>query len=345
MRPKQIVIANRGLLFDGDTIRERPIGGVEMATVALAEALVKRGHEVAVHGSSPQSNTIRGVHWRPLEQMPLSADIYIANRDHELLLKVPFAKKRILWMHNPAYKIDEWPFRIKMSLLPPIVVVLGAYHRSTCPDWMLRYRVETIPLAVLDEFLHQTPSDAAPARRAIFTSNPARNLDWLLRIWEDQIWPHLKDAELHLFSGPEVYHLKAGRGFTVMTEVLTRAEAMAHCGVVRHAPTSRERLLKHIATSRVMLYRGHEEETFCLALAEAQALGVPCVVQPIGSTTERVLHNVTGCVATSDEEFARSAVRLLSDDELWLSMHQASLAQQRERTWDQVASHFEALQD
>ena len=32
-----------------------------------------------------------------------------------------------------------------------------------------------------------------------------------------------------------------------------------------------------------MLYKGDPGETFCLSIAEAQALGIPCVVQPIGS--------------------------------------------------------------
>ena len=55
-----------------------------------------------------------------------------------------------------------------------------------------------------------------------------------------------------------------------------------------------------------MLYRGDEGETFCLAVAEAQALGVPAVVQPLGAVAERVIDGVTGTVARDDEALRRA---------------------------------------
>ena len=76
-----------------------------------------------------------------------------------------------------------------------------------------------------------------------------------------------------------------------------------------------------------MLYRGDPGETFCLALAEAQAMGLPAVVKPLGSTPERVIDGVTGRVAEDDDGFAAAAVALLRDDNLW-----RRLAPRRART-------------
>jgi glycosyltransferase involved in cell wall biosynthesis len=92
-----------------------------------------------------------------------------------------------------------------------------------------------------------------------------------------------------------------------------------------------------------MLYRGDPGETFCLALAEAQAMGVPAVVQPIGSVAERVVDGATGRVTASDDEFAEAAVALLRDDALWRRYHRNALATQRGLGWDEVAARFEAL--
>jgi glycosyltransferase involved in cell wall biosynthesis len=92
-----------------------------------------------------------------------------------------------------------------------------------------------------------------------------------------------------------------------------------------------------------MPYRGDPGETFCLALAEAQAMGVPAVVRPSGSTPERVIDGVTGHVAEDDESFAAAAVRLLCDDDLWRRWHLAALARQRGMSWDAVGARFEAL--
>ncbi|PWS34251.1 hypothetical protein DFH01_26885 [Falsiroseomonas bella] len=340
----RIVFANRGLEFDGDTPRKRPLGGVESATAALAEALARRGHEVSVHNDRTETVQLRGVTWAPLRRgLPGRADLFIANRDHELLLKMPLASHRVLWLHNPASKADSLPFRLKMGVLPPTVVVLGAYHRATVPRWMARHRVVEIPLAVSDEFRRRRAPASPPPPRAVFTSNPARNLDRLLRLWTERIQPRVPGAQLELYSGPEVYQLTRGSGFTLMNGVLATAEALADRGVVRRRPLPRPRLARRLRRTRVMLYPSHWEETFCLSLAEAQALGIPCVVQPIGSAPERVRDGVTGVVAPDEDSYVEHAVRLLTDDACWREMHAAALALQRGRGWDEVAAEFEAL--
>jgi glycosyltransferase involved in cell wall biosynthesis len=339
----RIVFANRSIPFDGRTLGREPLGGVESALIEVTEALARRGHDVVVFNHGAESLTHRGVHWRPLEgRLPLSADLYVANRDHELLWRVPFARSRALWLHNPGSKAAGWPYRLKMALLPPKVIVLGTYHRSTCPGWM-RPRTVIIPLGLSEPFRTERPPRPPPPPRAIFTSNPARNLDWLLRVWAERIHPRFPEAELHLFSGPQVYRMTRGRGFEHMTRVLAAADQLAGQGVRRHEPIARDALMERVATARVMLYRGHEEETFCLALAEAQALGVPCVVQPIGSTVERVRDGETGFVAIDEESFAEQALRLLRDDALWSAMHADALRLQRGRSWDDVAADFERL--
>jgi len=113
--------------------------------------------------------------------------------------------------------------------------------------------------------------------------------------------------------------------------------------VRRHGPVGREALALALSGARVMLYRGDPGETFCLAVAEAQAMGVPAVVQPLGSLGERVVDGRTGRVAVSDGEFAEAAIAVLRDDELWRRWHAAALAMQRGIGWGEVAARFEAL--
>ena len=90
-----------------------------------------------------------------------------------------------------------------------------------------------------------------------------------------------------------------------------------------------------------MLYHGHRSEAFCLAAAEAQALGVPTIVGPNAVLPERVRDGVTGFVRESEEDFAEAALRLLRDDQLWRSQHDASLRLQQGLSWDDVAAEFE----
>jgi glycosyltransferase involved in cell wall biosynthesis len=80
-----------------------------------------------------------------------------------------------------------------------------------------------------------------------------------------------------------------------------------------------------------------------MSVAEAQALGVPAVVQPLGSMPERVQHGTTGFVDGDDESFARHAIALLGDDALWRQQHEAALRLQQGLDADDVARRFEAL--
>ena len=72
-------------------------------------------------------------------------------------------------------------------------------------------------------------------------------------------------------------------------------------------------------------------------------MGVPAVVQELGSVVERVIDGETGMIAGDDDAFAEAAVRLLTDDGLWRAQHQTALAEQRKWGWEQAAVAFEGL--
>jgi glycosyltransferase involved in cell wall biosynthesis len=118
---------------------------------------------------------------------------------------------------------------------------------------------------------------------------------------------------------------------------------MAASGVVLRDPVAKAALAAEMRTMRVFLYRGDEGETFCAAAGEAQAMGIPGVVQAVGSLTERIIDGVTGTVARDEASFADAAVQLLGDDELWRRQHDAALARQRCFGWDEAAAEFEKL--
>ena len=224
-----------------------------------------------------------------------------------------------------------------------MIVTSGAYHAKSVPWWLPSGGRAVIPYALEEEFRHAPPLAAPPPPRAIFTSNPLRGLDWLLDRWERQIHPALPQAELHLYCGPTVYGVQGERKAEAMNAVLSRAEGMAAAGVRRFAPLPRGKLIPALRGARIMLYRGDPGETFCRAVAEAQVLGVPAVVQPIGALAERVVDGVTGFLAPSDAAFAQRAIALLTDDTLWRRQHEAALSLQRGLGPDEVAQRFEAF--
>jgi glycosyltransferase involved in cell wall biosynthesis len=102
-------------------------------------------------------------------------------------------------------------------------------------------------------------------------------------------------------------------------------------------------LADEMRAARVLIYRGDKEETFCFAVAEAQAAGLPAVVGPYGCMAERVVDGETGFVEGDERLFADKTLALLTDDRLWRQMSQRALERQRAWGWDEAATAFEKL--
>lgn len=345
----RIVMADDGIPFDGHSPESGPLGGAESAFVALAEALAKRGHAVTAFTTKGMETDHNGVQWRPLDGgLPDTADLYIANRGDRLLNLVPHAKSAAFWIHNPARYLLKWRYLSKLWRRKPTIVFIGQYHASTCPAWVPSGGRVVIPYGVDDRFRTALPPSVPPHPHAVFTSNPLRDLQWIIELWVTIVHPAVKNAQLHIYSGPSTYGTVGDAKAEEMRRILAHAERMSSCGIVLHQPLPKEKLARELAGYRVLVYRGTPDETFCSAVAEAQAAGVPAVVCNIGSMPERVDDRATGYVVSAEEgrdeqEFSAATIKLLKEDNAWSRMNRLAIAQQRSRGWEQAAIEFEAL--
>jgi glycosyltransferase involved in cell wall biosynthesis len=338
-----VVMADDGIAFDGAMAALAPLGGAETAFVALAEALAGRGHRVEVRNRCRRALAWRGVDWAPLgDAMPRACDLYIGNRGTRTIGLVRHSRQRLFWLHNPAGYLKKPGNLWRLLRYQPVLVVTGAYHASTVPQWLPPGGREIIPYGMREEFRRAAPRPP-PDPRAIFTSSPLRGLDWLLDRWTQEISPAVPGAELHIYAGAAVYGAVGSPRAARMEAILARADRLAAMGVRRFAPVAHDALAVALSEARVMLYRGDPGETFCLSLAEAQAMGVPAIVTCRGAVGERVIDGVTGRVAENDDAFTATAIAALGDDALWRRWHLAALERQRGLSWDDVAARFEAL--
>lgn len=338
-----IVMSDDGIVFDGRTLDERPLGGAETSFTEMANAMAARGHEVTVYNRCDQAVDHKAVRWRPLDQgLPEGADLYIANRSYKLIDKVPKAASSIFWIHNPAGYLLKWRYQWRLFRRRPQIVFSGASHASTYPKWAWDGGRAIVPYGVTEIFRHAHPR-SAPAPRAVFTSNPLRSLDWLLDVWEAQIHPMVPNAELHVFAGAATYGAVGQSKADRMGPILARAQGLASKGVVLRGPIPKAHLVEELNQARVLLYRGDVGETFCSAVAEAQAMGLPVVLEDIACMKERLVPDQTGFLTKSAEDFGLRSVALLSDDALWQTFHRMALEHQRAWGWDQAAQAFERL--
>lgn len=340
----RIVMVDDGISFDGRTLEQRPLGGAETSFIEMANALARRGHDVLVCNKCEAEIVHKGVTWRPLSQgVPDSADLYIPNRGDKLLKLCRGARRVIFWIHNPAGYLLKWRYQWKLAWRRPTIVFSGASHAGTYPAWAMAGGRETVPYGLTDIFCHAQARAEAPPPRAVFTSNPMRSLDWLLDLWESRIRPAVPGAELHIFAGMATYGAAGAAKAGKMGPVLERAAGLAEQGVILRGPVPKSQLVDELAAARALLYRGDIGETFCSAVAEAQAMGVPAVLQDIACMRERVVEGETGWAVRDDADFAAKSIAVLSDDALWRRLHLACLDKQRSWGWDQAAAEFERI--
>ncbi len=339
-----IVMTDDGIEFDADALDTGPLGGAETAFASLARALAARGHRVVVRNHCTRRTASDGIDWAPLaDRVPETCDLHIANRSDKLLAMVPGARRTVFWIHNPARYVLKFRYLSKLWRIRPPIVFSGTHHQQGYPRWAPDGGRVVIPYGISDVFRDTAPPADPPPPRAMFTSSPLRGLDWLLDLWQGDIRPRCAEAELHLFTGAATYGEYGAVRAALMAPVLATAENLAPAGVVLRGTVTKRELAAEMSRARVLLYRGDVGETFCLAVGEAQAAGVPAVVQDIGCVAERVIDGETGFIAATDAAFAAAALRLLDDDALWRRQSRAAAARQRSWGWDEAAAAFEEL--
>lgn len=339
-----IIFADRTGHYDGRALETRPLGGTESSVILAARGLARRGHDVTVHSNCDGELMHEGVRWRPLSDAPVATcDAFIAIQQPELLDFVPRPRRRNLWVLWGANQLRHYKRLWRMWRHPPKPILMSLSQlRDYWPVVPGRGDISLIHLPLPDAVRGHPPLPEPPPRRAIFASNPQRNLRGLVEIWGERILPALPDAVLDVYgvnslkTGEDAWELWAG------TLLPASASAQLRASVRVHRPAPKDELIAAMRGARAMLYLGHKAEAFCLSLAEAQALGTPAVVGPIGAVPERVIDGVTGFHRADPAGFAAAAIQLLSDDALWRRQHLAALERQQGLSVEDYVERFEA---
>jgi len=340
-----IIIADDTRFYDGTYLETQPLGGTESTVIRFARAMARRGHEVVCYTNCSGPIAHEGVRWFPLTaKPPETCDLYVAVQHPRLFHFVPRPKRRVVWVLWQPNELKHYKHFWKVWWYRP-VPLLSSLHQVRIYSPVLPRRNPHIVLhhGLPDDIRGLPPLPAPPPPEAIFASNPQRNLNALVRIWAERILPRRPDAVLHVYG---VHNLKPDDdpwkvwGGTLLPSGLT---PQVQASVRIHPTATRADLMAAVRRSRAMLYLGHKVEAFCFALAEAQAMGVPCVVAPVAALPERVLDGVTGFVRAEPQAFADAALAVLTDDALWRRQHEAALRLQQGISWDEHAARFEAL--
>lgn len=312
--------------FGIDTPASVGLGGIESTNLALAQALARRGWAVTLATRRigiVERNGIRNVPLAEAARHP--ADAVVSSNDPRPLRDHPGAR-RIVWVHNPVTVEKGIRKRILLPVLAmrPDAVFVGSLAAAAMAPVFAYRRRRVIPHGIGPAFRERAPTRGA-SRDFVFASQPQRGLERILAIWRTSVAVAASGARLHVF----------GSG--------APASGDTQGPVVVHPRLGAEALAAFYAGARAMVCPGAVDETFCLAAAEAQAMGLPVITAGIGALSERVQHGVNGLIALTDRDLAEAIVQVAGNEALWAQLSAGALLQRDALTWERAAILWEAV--
>jgi glycosyltransferase involved in cell wall biosynthesis len=335
---KLLFVCPSPVSFDLASVAVGHIGGIELCNVELSRALAEMGHDVELATPTDRVVRVDGVSNGPLAALLDRAaskpyDAVISSNDARPLASIP-ASAKVLWVHNPIAlekAVRRRQLTAYFSVRPHAVFVGQQLAQGMSRLYPFASR-EVIPHGVQNQF-HATHDRPIPAHaRFIWASQPHRGLKPTLDAWISAVHPKVPEAEFHIYGA-------------TLADVGHDAAFLAAHGVTVFGRVDRGDLVDAYRSATAMLYPGADDETFCLAAAEAQACGVPVVTLGRGALRERVQHGINGVIADSFAELAHWAVRLARHGPLASLLSAGAMACARPLTWHRAGCLWQSYLD
>ena len=308
--------------YNSRDLYSKNLRGAETVLINLSKALSKKGHQITIINNCPQTEIINKINWININSNFSSDkyDLVISNGDCQLF-KYAESKNNILFSHS-IQSIEK--FIRKKQLLSfikykPKICFISEYHKIKRSKLLYLFGYINLRWSVDEIFLNTKISNKIDNHQAIFTSNKDRNLDLLIDIWKNNIFP--QNNKLKLLVNSENDNEKSFQ-------------------IYKRETGHQQELINDLKNSRLYLIPGHKAELFCLAAEEARELCIPIVTLGIGCLKERVEHGVTGYIAKNKEEFTKYTLELFNDDIKWNLFRKNLMRKRSLITWEKVAENF-----
>ena len=324
---KVIIIDNSNLSYDGDDIDGTIVRGTEASLIILAEQFIKMGIEVDYCNCINDKKRVKGVNYYNKKNINknLIYDLAIAISDANEFDRVSSIKKAVFSNSNqPIEKFIRKKQLIPFLKFKPTLITLCDYQFRKRSFFTSFYGKKTIPITVDPKFLNvEIDINHLPERKVVYNIRSNRNLDKLIKIWCEKIFPINNEFKLYITPGLIDYN-----NYHINNNIFLRTIG------------SRTDMIDELKNYRGLTYLGHKSDIFTLTAEEAIKLCLPVVTFGIGSLKERVAHMETGFIAKNDEEFADYTIKLLNNDNFYLDLKKKMYKKRKENNWDFIANQW-----
>lgn len=349
-----IVFATSGLEFNGNSLKEKGLGGSETALVYMARELSKLGNRVAVYCRCPKPGVYDGVHYVPLENFVhmnqnVPIDVQIISRFGAIWSPFVDAALNVFWLHDmPPAKDDFMPFTIKADM----IFTLSQYHHDRYMEMSgdqlgpIMHRTSNGVDMEAIEAAMPAPRDEKITKRFIYSSLPERGLLHMVK----DIWPKIHEG----IPGSQL--VVCGYDISSVSKAITsdvhqirnqcNALMAANKSVVNVGSLTKTQLYSMMKSSDAMLYPCTFPEIFCITAVEAQGCGIPVVTSDMFALSETVSAENGALVKGSGSEyvnnFVEAAIRVGKDEELQQKVKTSGPAWVRSQgyEWNRIAASW-----
>ena len=322
-----IIIDNSNLSYAGDDINGTVVRGTEASLILLAEQFIKLGIKVDYCNSISVIKKVNGVNYFSKKNIDknLTYDLAIAISDANEFYRVSSIKKAVF--SNSNQSIEK--FVRKNQLIPflkfkPTLITLCDYQFKKRSFFTSFYGKKTIPITVDPKFLNvEIDINYLPEKNVVYNIRSNRNLDRLIKIWCEKIFPINNEFKLY-----------------ITPDLIDYSDYHSNNGIFLRTLGSRTDMIDELKNYRGLTYLGHKSDIFTLTAEEAIKLCLPVITFGIGSLKERVTHMETGFIAKNDQEFADYTINLLNDDNFYLNMKKNMHKKRKENNWGFIANQW-----
>ncbi len=360
-----IVIVSPGMAHDGNTLKEKSLGGSETAAIQLAEAIARRKDpfgrlcNVVVFSPCEKPMEANGVRYLPIQaagehMAGADIDVLIVSRALEALMRPHSAKVCLLWCHDLAIGRQAEAFRGISYQVDRVLLMSQFQAKQYTEVYGLPEEGMEVIRNGIDLGLFPAPySVPREPGLMVYGARPERGLENLVR--PGGIMDELLKRKIPANLAVAFYDNTTEQMRPFYESLWARCRELPN---VRLLGSLTKKQLYDLY-SRAWLYvyptpgavSPNFAEISCISAMEAAACGLPFLTNDVGALGETVGKG-TGIVvrgAGTDEQnnaiFVREIGRLLKDEAAWKRLSGEAYKRGATLSWDSVAETLVSLGD
>jgi glycosyltransferase involved in cell wall biosynthesis len=324
---KIIIVDNSTLSYTGEDINGKIVRGTEASLILLAEQFASMNLNVDFCNCIDTAKQVNGVNYFNKNKITKKKlyDLAIVISDANEFNRVNSIKRAIFSNSNQPLE----KFLRKKQLIPflkfkPILITLCDYQFQKRSFLTSFYGKKTIPITVDPKFLNvEIDENYVPEKKVVYNIRSNRNLDKLIEIWCEKIFPFNNEFKLY-----------------ITPELINYNNVLRKNNIFLRSIGTRQEMIDELKNYRALTYLGHKSDIFTLTAEEAIKLCLPVITFGIGSLKERVTHMETGFIAKNDQDFANHTIKLLNDDMFYLDMKKKMKLRRKDNNWEIIANEW-----